>query len=74
MVLMSDGNSEKGAHVKVISVIDQFKAFDKIGSSHKSYFFPKRPIFFLSSKISTMDNMEDLSQVSFFHINFYMQF
>ena len=40
MVLILAGNSEIGAHVmSMISLIDLFKALDKIESSNKSDFF-----------------------------------
>ena len=47
MVLMLDGNSGKGAHVKEQSmIIDLFKAFDLFEVSHKSDILSsKRPIF-----------------------------
>ena len=45
MVLMVDGISEIGAHVRS-NICSLFKAFDYFESSHKSdYLYPKRPVF-----------------------------
>ena len=62
MVLITDANSEIGAHAGSNLLSDLFKAFDLIESSHKSNFFaPKIHIFFLHANATCSELPSDIS-------------
>ena len=46
VVLLSDGNSEIGAHIRTSELLfDSFKVFDQIDSSHTPFFFLRKDLF-----------------------------
>ena len=69
MVLVLDGNSETGAHIRsTVCFLYLFKAFDWIESSHKADFFsPKRPTFiYVCATCSELpSNMRTMVNISF---------